>query len=100
MATEPSDTDLILDRRLTILETRFDTILPTLATKADLAELRLATKADIAELRGEFLAKLAETKLELKAETARLTKWMASMFITMVLGFGGMALTMMSLLRH
>lgn len=29
------------ERRLTVLETRFDTILPMLATKADLAELRL-----------------------------------------------------------
>lgn len=26
-----------MDRRLTVLETRFDTILPTLATKADVA---------------------------------------------------------------
>lgn len=59
-----------LDRRLTILETRFDTILPTLATKSDLAEL----------------------KSELK--TLLLTY-----FVTMVLGFAGMIVTMVSLLR-
>jgi hypothetical protein len=93
MPTDPNEGEIILDRRLTILETRFDTIVPTLATKADLAELK-----------GEFFVKLAETKAELKteikAESARLTKWMASMFVTMIIGFGGMALTMMSLLRH
>ncbi|UUZ55523.1 hypothetical protein LP419_07635 [Massilia sp. H-1] len=35
----PYDDDM--DRRLTILETRFDTILPTLATKHDLELLRV-----------------------------------------------------------
>lgn len=77
-----AERDYQLDRRVTILETRFDTILPMLATKADLAELK------------------AELRSEIRAESARLTKWMASMFITMVLGFGGMALTMVSLLRR
>ncbi|TFW35791.1 hypothetical protein [Massilia horti] len=61
-----------LDRRLTILETRFDTILPTLATKADLAELR------------------AELKAEFKSEINGLSRWVATMFITMVIGFAGM----------
>jgi hypothetical protein len=59
-----------LDRRLTILETRFDTILPTLATKADLAEL-----------------------------TSELKTLLLSYFVTMVLGFAGMIVTMISLLR-
>ncbi|TFW35789.1 hypothetical protein E4O92_01155 [Massilia horti] len=81
----------MLDRRVTILETRFDTILPLLATKTDLAELR-----------GEFMTKLAETKAELKAEiraeSARLSRWMATMAITMVLGFGGMFVTLLTLL--
>jgi hypothetical protein len=67
-----------LDRRLTILETRFDTILPMLATKADLAEL----------------------KAELKAEIVGLSRWMGTLFITTILGFGGMIVTMISLLRH
>jgi hypothetical protein len=34
----PYDNDM--DRRLTVLETRFDTILPTLATKLDIEALR------------------------------------------------------------
>jgi hypothetical protein len=63
-----------LDRRLTILETRFDTILPMLATKADLAEL--------------------------KAEIGGLSRWMGILFITTILGFAGMIVTMISLLRH
>jgi hypothetical protein len=67
-----------LDRRLTILETRFDTILPMLATKADLAEL----------------------KAELKAEIGGLSRWMGTLFITTILGFAGMIVTMISLLRH
>jgi hypothetical protein len=65
----------LLDRRLTILETRFDTILPTLATKADLAELRA----------------------ELKAEIAGLSRWMATMAITMVLGFASMLVALLKL---
>ncbi|WP_164557980.1 hypothetical protein HF313_10245 [Massilia atriviolacea] len=35
----PYDGDM--DRRLTVLETRFDTILPTLATKADVADVSI-----------------------------------------------------------
>lgn len=42
----PRDADYYqIDRRLTILETRFDTILPTLATKTDLAELKSELKS-------------------------------------------------------
>jgi hypothetical protein len=41
----PRDSDYYqLDRRLTVLETRFDTILPTLATKADLGEVKSQLK--------------------------------------------------------
>jgi hypothetical protein len=69
-----------LDRRLTILETRFDTILPTLATKADLAELR------------------AELKSEIRAESAKLARWMATLAVTMVLGFAGMIVTLVTLM--
>jgi hypothetical protein len=98
MATGTDDTefasarnghDYQLDRRITILETRFDTILPLLANKADLAGLRADMKADLAEM-----------KAQLRMESSRLSRWMAGMFITMILGFGGLALTMMSLLRQ
>jgi hypothetical protein len=75
MATESQQA-----RRLTILETRFDTILPTLATKTNLAELK------------------AELKTEIRAESARLSRWMATIAVTMFIGFGGMFVTMLSLL--
>jgi hypothetical protein len=74
--------DLLLDRRLTVLETRFDTTLTMLPNKADLSELK------------------AELKTDIHGESARLSKWMAATAITMVIGFGGMILTMMSRLPH
>ena len=40
-----------LEERVTILETRFDTTLPTLATKADIAEV----KTDMAEIRTDMV---------------------------------------------
>jgi hypothetical protein len=61
-----------MDRRLTVLETRFDTILPTLATKADLA----AFKAEI---------------LEMLAGTNR---WLIGIMVVMIMGFGGMFVTL------
>lgn len=67
-----------LDHRLTVLETRSDTVLPTLATKADLADL----------------------KAELRAEFAGLSRWMATLLVTIVLGFAGMFVTMFTVLRH
>jgi hypothetical protein len=69
--------DLLLDRRLTVLETRFDTTLTMLPNKADLAELKAELKADI------------------HGESAHLSKWMAATAVTMVLGFAGMILTML-----
>jgi hypothetical protein len=68
--------DLLLDRRLTVLETRFDTTVTMLPNKADLSELK------------------AELKAEIHGESAQLTKWMAATVITMVIGFGGMILTL------
>ncbi len=42
----PRDADYYqIDRRLTVLETRFDTILPTLATKTDLSDLKAELKS-------------------------------------------------------
>jgi hypothetical protein len=68
--------DLLLDRRLTVLETRFDTTVTMLPNKADLSDLKAELKADI------------------HGESAQLTKWMAATVITMMLGFGGMILTL------
>jgi hypothetical protein len=73
---------MLIDRRLTVLETRFDTTLTMLPNKADLSELKAELKADI------------------HGEAARLSKWAAATAITMVIGFGGMILTMVSRLPH
>ena len=73
--------DVVLDRRLTVLETRFDTTLTMLPNKADLSDLKAELKADI------------------HGESAHLSKWMAATAITMVIGFAGMILTMMSRLH-
>ncbi|WP_047821457.1 hypothetical protein [Massilia sp. WF1] len=39
--------DQLLDRRLTVLETRFDTTMTMLPNKADLSELKAELKTDI-----------------------------------------------------
>ncbi len=70
-----------MDRRLTVLETRFDTILPTLATKADIAHLEMRMIS------------------ELRKSISGVHKWLAAMAIAMLLGFGGMSLTMLSLIN-
>ena len=74
--------DPLLDRRLTVLETRFDTTMTMLRNKADLSELK------------------AELKTDIHGESSRLSKWMAATTTTMVIGFGGMIPTMMSRLPH
>ena len=68
-----------MDRRLVILETRFDTILPTLATKTDLIELK---------------AELKEALRDLKAE---MHKWMTATMISLLIGFCGL---LIAVIRH
>ena len=52
----------------------------------------LPNKADLSDLK-------AELKADIHGEAARLTKWVAATAITMVFGFGGMILTMMTRLH-
>jgi hypothetical protein len=101
-----------MEHRMTALETRLDTILPTLATKADMeglraemeglraemgglrAEmggLRVTTKADIEGLRAEIEiaglrtdAKLAELRSDMHKMHADIKTWMLATVITMV----------------
>jgi hypothetical protein len=80
-----------MDRRLIVLETRFDTILPTLATKADLIELR-------AELKAEVKAEIGALRMEIYAFKAEIHRWMTATLLTMLLGFAGMIVTMLKLL--
>jgi hypothetical protein len=88
-----------MDRRLIVLETRFDTILPTLATKADLIEL----KADLNELKAELKAEMREDigslRTEVYAFKADIHKWMTATLLTIFLGFTGVIVTMLTLLR-
>ena len=59
-----------MDIRMTALETRFDTILPTLVTKADLkqVEIRLANL----EMRFDTILPTLATKEDLKDSTAQI----------------------------
>lgn len=68
-----------MDRRLIILETRFDTILPMLATKTDLIELK------------------AELKEELRDLKAEMHKWMTATMISLLIGFCGLVV---AVIRH
>jgi hypothetical protein len=106
MPIEPDELELqrnydrMTDRRLTIIETRFDTILPLLATKADLAEVRGELSASKAEIKADLAQTRTELKAEIRAESGRVAKWMATIAITMFIGFGGMFFTMLSLSRR
>jgi uncharacterized protein YceH (UPF0502 family) len=88
-----------MDRRLIVLETRFDTILPTLATKADLIELRAELKADMSKLGADLRAEMASLRTEVLSFKAHIFKWMVATLLTIFLGFSGMIITMITLLR-
>jgi hypothetical protein len=66
----PYDHDM--DRRLTVLETRFDTLLPNLAIKSDLEALRSEVRAGLEKLRGEFRSELEKLRGEFRAELEKL----------------------------
>lgn len=61
-----------MDRRLTVLETRFDTILPTLATKADIEVLRAEVHVGFEKLRGEFHSEFEKLRGEFRSEFEKL----------------------------
>lgn len=103
--------DESMDRRLIVLETRFDVILPTLATKHDLEllraefkedmnasieNLRRDTNASIENLRHELIGEIDKRTGELtgqldrlRQEMATMLKWVIALFIsTMIALFG------------
>jgi hypothetical protein len=88
-----------MDRRLIVLETRFDIILPTLATKADLIELRAELKADMAGLRAAMRDSMGALRTEIQAFKADIFKWMTATLLTIFLGFAGMIVTMFTVLH-
>jgi hypothetical protein len=83
---------------MTALETRLDTILPTLATKTDVEavrvdveRLRLSTDAKFNELRGEITkaslvtdARFAEMRADMQKMNADIKTWTLATMITIV----------------
>ena len=88
-----------MDRRLIVLETRFDIILPTLATKADLIGLKAELRAEMSELRTEIRAMHGELKAEMQKLKADMQKWMIATLISFFTGFGGLLVALVTLLR-
>jgi len=61
-----------IDRRLTVLETKWEEVIPNLATKADLE-------------RG-----LGELRTDIHKMDASIARWMLGTIIALIIGFGGM----------
>ena len=88
-----------------MLETRFDTILPTLVTKSDLEALRREFGIGLENLRGEFRGELEKLRGEFHAEIEKLRaevykaihdamKWTIGIFVTMFIGLLGANIAM------
>jgi hypothetical protein len=84
---KPPD-DIEMDRRLTVLETRFDTLLPTLATKADVAAMGAEVRVELEKLRAEFTKALTEV-----------VKWMIGIMVSLFIATIGINITLFSALK-
>jgi hypothetical protein len=118
MSAMTDETERSNESRITVLETRFDDIVPTLATKSDLRELAarfdaivptLATKSDVRELAARFdaimptlatKADLERLRADMERQMASVIKWMIAAMITMVFGSGSMLLTVITLMKQ
>jgi hypothetical protein len=78
-----------MDRRLTVLETRFDTILPTLATKAGLEALRTEVRVGFEQLRADQLRMHND-----------LLKWIIAMLLTLFIGMIGPNVALFNAINH
>lgn len=94
-------------RRLTVLETRFDTILPTLATKSDLESLRVEVYSGFERLRAEMermRGEMEKLRAELFKSQSDLMKWLigivATMFVSLLLFNVAMFNSMKSLFEN
>lgn len=107
-----------MDKRVSILEMRFDTVLPTLATKADLADLRTEVltaqerlRSDVAvaneKLQGGVTAAIAGLRIEMAklSDTLhedmnrlhrKLVMWIVSTMVAMFLGMVGLFVSISS----
>lgn len=79
----PYDGDM--DRRLTVLETRFDTILPTLATKADVADVSIRME----KMRSDLSEKIDALRVELHLALTNIMKWCVGIAMTLFIGMVG-----------
>lgn len=70
-----------MENRITALEVRLDTILPTLATKADIESVR----ADLESVKAQIQAQIEKSASETH-------KWMLGTVIGLFIGFGGLFL--------
>jgi hypothetical protein len=102
--------DPSFDRRLTVLETRFDTILPTLATKRDIEDLRTEFSTGLERLRGEFRSELEKLRGEFRSELEKLRaemfralhdamKWMVGIVVTIFIGLLGANFAMFNAMK-
>ena len=89
-----------LEKRVSLLEMRFDTILPTLATKSDIAELRSELRTEMSKLSEklhEDMYKMSEKLYETMHRLHRqLLMWIVSTMIAMFLGMVGLFATISS----
>ncbi len=88
------------DRRLTVLETRFDTILPTLATKADLEALRGELRLELVNLRAEMHAGFEKLRAELAQGLNSHMKWMIATMLTFFIGIAGLNIAIFNTLSN
>ncbi len=84
-----------MDRRLTVLETRFDTILPTLATKADLEALRV----EMERLRGEFYREMEKLRADVAKSINDAIKWMIGIVVSLFIGILAVNIAMFNTLN-
>jgi Mg2+ and Co2+ transporter CorA len=72
-----------MEPRVTALETRLDTILPTLATKADIGDVRADMQKNLAEMRVEMRQAHAEMRAEMHVEMRKMNDTLHNMAVAM-----------------
>lgn len=102
-----------IDRRLTVLETRFDTILPTLLTKDEfhvgMAELRTEMRADMEKMR-DNMEKMRYNMETMRADIEKMRaemhklyidamKWVMGISMTLILSIVGTGVALSNVLR-
>jgi hypothetical protein len=87
------------DRRLTVLETRFDTILPTLATKGDIERLRADLAIGQEKLSGELRQQSEKLGVEFQKGLNDNIKWTVGIMLMMLIAFLGVHFSMINTLR-